>query len=128
MDRRAVYSLSMTDELSQDPYTAESLRLVRLLDSIARRKDTSIRSLEKSMGVGSSVFNKILKGKITLQFRHVLMICDALGIGWKEFFATFYDLQEKVPGSESERMTVLLLVRAGLITADKADALLRGED
>jgi hypothetical protein len=36
--------------------------------------------------------------------------------------------QEKVPGSEAERMTVLLLVRAGLITADKADALLRGED
>lgn len=83
----------------------------------------SIRSLEKSMGVGDSVFNKVLKGKTTLQFRHVLMICDALGVGWRELFADFYGLGPS-PAQETDRERILFLVRVGLLTPEQAARLL----
>jgi len=50
----------------------------------------SIRSMEKAMGVGDSVFNKVLKGKITLQLRHVLMIRVAERIGERPRGSVFH--------------------------------------
>jgi transcriptional regulator with XRE-family HTH domain len=73
-----------------DRYTDEAQRLATLLKSLAKTKGRSIRSLEQQMGVGTSIFHKVLKGEVTLQVRHLLMIADALGIGWDEFFHLAY--------------------------------------
>lgn len=111
----------MDEGLLDDRYTAETLRLVRVLDSVARSKNVSIRSLEKKMGVGDSVFSKVLKGKITLQVRHVLMICDALEIPWDEFFTKAYaHTLEDAPGDPWEGKVIDLLVRLGVIPEGKA--------
>lgn len=109
----------MDEEPIDDRYTRETLRLVRVLDSVARSKGVSIRSLEKKMGVGDSVFNKVLKGKITLQVRHILMICDALEIPWGEFFAKAYGLEDP-PGDPWEEKVIGLLVRLGVLPEGKA--------
>lgn len=73
-----------------DRYSEETLRLATLLASLAKTKGRSIRSLEQQMGVGTSIFHKVLKGEVTLQVRHVLMIADAVGIDWDEFFHLAY--------------------------------------
>ncbi|HEY3567283.1 MAG TPA: helix-turn-helix transcriptional regulator [Thermoanaerobaculia bacterium] len=113
----------MSEEPDDERYAAECRRLVEMLQDLARSRRMSIRSMEKAMGVGDSVFNKVLKGKITLQFRHVLMICDALGIGWRELFAEFYGLGP-TPARETDRERILFLVRVGLLTPEQASRLL----
>ena len=73
-----------------DRYTEESLRLAGMLKTLAKSRHRSIRSLEQQMGVGTSIFHKVLKGEVTLQVRHLLMIADALEIEWAEFFHMAY--------------------------------------
>lgn len=118
----------MPDEHDEERWEAECLRLVAKLQQLADERHLSIRALEKKMGVGDSVFNKVLKGKITLQFRHVLMICDALGVSWKEFFAGLYGLElEPAPAepTETEQEKILFLVRVGVLTPKQAAKLLK---
>ena len=109
----------------RDRYEEEALRLVRVLASIAFEKRVSVRSLEKKMGVGDSVFSKVLRGTITPQVRHVLMIADALEVGWPELFARAYGLSVPAPPGaaapevDEERMVALLL-RLGVIDAETA--------
>lgn len=117
------------DEGSRDRYQEEALRLVRVLASLASERRVSVRSLEKKMGVGDSVFSKVLKGKITLQVRHVLMIADALEIGWRDLFARAYGLvpaeePRAVDAKEEESRMVLLLLRLGVIDAETAHRIL----
>ena len=111
----------MADEVAEDRYRMETLRLVEMLRRKARLRGVSIRSLEKRMGVGDSVFNKVLKGEVTLQLRHVLMICDALEVDWKEFFAEAYGLETKDQHGELEERMTRHLIRLGLFHPDKAD-------
>ncbi|HEX5716062.1 MAG TPA: helix-turn-helix transcriptional regulator [Thermoanaerobaculia bacterium] len=112
-------------EEPRDRYEEEALRLVRVLASLALEKRVSVRSLEKKMGVGDSVFSKVLRGKITPQVRHVLMIADALEVGWPELFARAYGLavpaapRAASPADEEGRM-VSLLLRLGVIDAETA--------
>lgn len=112
-------------EEPRDRYEEEALRLVRVLASMALEKRVSVRSLEKKMGVGDSVFSKVLRGKITPQVRHVLMIADALEVGWPELFARAYGLavpaspRAASPADEEGRM-VSLLLRLGVIDAETA--------
>jgi transcriptional regulator with XRE-family HTH domain len=118
----------MTEE-PRDRYEEEALRLVRVLASMAREKRVSIRSLEKKMGVGDSVFSKVLRGAITPQVRHVLMIADALEVGWPELFAQAYglDLPRASRATETAAMQeqmVSLLLRLGLIDAEAARRIL----
>lgn len=113
----------MSEEPDDERYALECRRLVELLQDLARSRRVSIRSMEKAMGVGDSVFNKVLKGKVTLQFRHILMICDALGIGWRELFAELYSLGP-APAQETDRERLLFLVRVGLLTPEQASQLL----
>jgi len=89
----------MSPETS-DRFDAEAQRIARALFLLVQRKGVSIRSLEKKMGVGDSVFNKVLKGRVTLQLRHILMIADALGVSWKQFFAVAYGLPVPETGKE----------------------------
>jgi len=112
-------------EEPRDRYEEEALRLVQVLASMAREKRVSVRSLEKKMGVGDSVFAKVLRGRITPQVRHVLMIADALEVGWLELFARAYGLsvhrtpRATVPADLEEHMVGLLL-RLGVIDAETA--------
>lgn len=79
-----------------DKYSEEALRLATLLKSLAKTKGRSIRSLEQQMGVGTSIFHKVLKGEVTLHVRHLLMIADALDIDWAEFFHLAYPRRPSV--------------------------------
>ncbi|MES1245444.1 MAG: helix-turn-helix domain-containing protein [Acidobacteriota bacterium] len=111
---------------SADRYEAEALRLVKVLASLVQEKRASVRSLERKMGVGESVFSKVLRGRVTLQVRHVLMLADALEIGWSDLFARAYGqpaLPRPVPAAaeqEEERKMIRLLVRLGVIDAETA--------
>jgi hypothetical protein len=42
------------------------------------------------MGVGNSVYQKVLCGKITMTMGHLLQIADALGLEWLELFRRAY--------------------------------------
>ena len=112
-------------EEPRDRYEEEALRLVQVLASMARERRVSVRSLEKKMGVGDSVFAKVLRGRITPQVRHVLMIADALEVGWPELFAQAYGLavprlpRATAPADLEEHMIGLLL-RLGVIDAETA--------
>ena len=112
-------------EEPRDRYEEEALRLVRVLASLAREKRVSVRSLEKKMGVGDSVFAKVLRGRITPQVRHVLMIADALEVGWPELFARAYGLAVPRPPSATapadlQEQMVAILLRLGVIDAETA--------
>src|SRR4051812_16918653 len=104
-----------------DPFSMETKRLIEILARLVRQKHVSVRSLEKKMGVGDSVFSKVLKGKITLHVRHILMICTALEIDWKDFFATVYaggvslESGEALPQDPLEERLIALLTRLGLL-------------
>jgi transcriptional regulator with XRE-family HTH domain len=108
----------------RDRWGEEALRLVRVLAMIAAEKRVSVRSLERKMGVGDSAFSKVLRGQIAPQVRHVLMIADALEVGWPELFARAYGLEvprasRELPPEYEERMVALLL-RLGVIDEETA--------
>src|SRR6185295_10987871 len=71
-------------------YREEALRLAVMLRREARSQGASIRSLEQKMGVGNSVYQKVLGGKITMTLGHLLQIADALGLEWPELFRMAY--------------------------------------
>ena len=71
-------------------------------------------AVEKEIGVSEGLFNKILSGKVTLQVRHVLMICDALGLTWEDFFAKAYAPESRADESLEEKI-MDVLIRTGLI-------------
>lgn len=112
-----------------DRYEAEALRLVKVLATIVQEKRASVRSLERKMEVGESVFSKVLRGRVTLQVRHVLMLADALEVGWSELFARAYGYApapaparpvQAVSDEEADRRTIRLLIRLGVIDEEKA--------
>jgi transcriptional regulator with XRE-family HTH domain len=87
-----------------DRYTEEALRLAGMLKTLAKSKRRSIRSLEQQMGVGTSIFHKVLKGDVTLQFRHLLMIADALEIDWAELFHLAYPRPSAAPAASGDSL------------------------
>src|SRR5262245_31317984 len=88
----------------RDKYTEEALRLAGMLKTLAKSKRRSIRSIEQQMGVGTSIFHKVLKGDVTLHVRHVLMIADALEIDWAEFFHMAYPRASAVPAASGDSL------------------------
>lgn len=112
--------------MDDDPFSLETARLVEILARLVRDQHVSVRSLEKKMGVGDSVFSKVLKGKITLHVRHILMICTALGIEWKDFFTAAYGASLTAPAerplqdAEWEEKVIALLTRLGVLPLEPA--------
>lgn len=126
-----------------DRYTEETLRLAEMLKTLAKSKRRSIRSIEQQMGVGTSIFHKVLKGDVTLHVRHVLMIAEALEIDWAEFFHLAYPrasaspaasgasllddlnralgepVEEEIPDPAFEERVKRVLVHLGLISEDE---------
>jgi transcriptional regulator with XRE-family HTH domain len=87
-----------------DRYTEEALRLAGMLKTLAKSKRRSIRSLEQQMGVGTSIFHKVLKGEVTLQLRHLLLIADALEVDWAEFFHMAYPRAGAAPAARGDSL------------------------
>jgi len=101
-----------------DRYAAETARVLAVLRDLVKAKPASVRSLEQKMRVGDSIFSKLLKGKITLQFRHILLLCDALDLDWRDFFALAYSLPgeptDALLRSRIEPILEYLLIKRGL--------------
>lgn len=76
--------------MDRDRYQRETQRLAAILRDEIRSQGVSIRSLEQRMGVGNSVYQKVLCGKITMTVGHLLQIADALGLEWLELFRRAY--------------------------------------
>jgi transcriptional regulator with XRE-family HTH domain len=76
--------------VDRDRYQQEAQRLAAILREEIRSQGVSIRSLEQKMGVGNSVYQKVLCGKITMTVGHLLQIADALGLDWLELFRRAY--------------------------------------
>ena len=99
----------------------EAQRLADLLHQEIKRQGVSIRSLEKKMGVGNSVYQKVLNGKITMTLGHLLQIIDALELDWTEFFRSAYLNSEEpaeappTEAKEFDRRVIDLLLRLGLL-------------
>src|SRR6187549_159898 len=71
-------------------YQQEAQRLAAILRGEIQRQGVSIRSLEQKMGVGNSVYQKVLGGKISMTLGHLLQMADALGLEWSELFRMAY--------------------------------------
>src|SRR4051794_29245318 len=71
-------------------YHQETTRLASLLREEIRRQGVSIRSLEQKMGVGNSIFQKVLTGRIKMTLEHLLAMADALDLDWPAFFRLAY--------------------------------------
>jgi transcriptional regulator with XRE-family HTH domain len=126
----------MNDDGNADPFAGETSRLVQVLADLVKEKRVSVRSLEKAMGVGDSVFSKVLKGRITLNVRHVLMICTALGIEWRDFFTRAYGLSagDAPPAAgplpddaQLEEKMIRILTRLGVLVPKMPDGSSAGE-
>jgi transcriptional regulator with XRE-family HTH domain len=76
--------------VDRDRYQREAQRLAAILREEIRSQGVSIRSLEQKMGVGNSVYQKVLCGKITMTVGHLLQIADALGLEWLDLFRRAY--------------------------------------
>jgi transcriptional regulator with XRE-family HTH domain len=106
--------------MDRETYRAETLRLAAALRDEIRTLGVSIRSLEQKMGVGNSIFQKVLNGKITMTVFHLLQILDGLGLDHAEFFRKVYPIvspPDLAEGEEDEfdRRVLNLLRRHGLI-------------
>jgi transcriptional regulator with XRE-family HTH domain len=86
--------------MDRDRYQREASRLTAILRAELQNKGVSIRSLEQKMGVGNSVYQKLLGGKITVTLAHLLQIADALELDWQELFRRAY-----FPVSEASEAT-----------------------
>src|SRR5881227_213772 len=81
---------SILRSVDRDRYQQEAQRLAAILRDEIRSQGVSIRSLEQKMGVGNSVYQKVLCGKVTMTVGHLLQIADALGLDWLELFRRAY--------------------------------------
>jgi transcriptional regulator with XRE-family HTH domain len=107
--------------VDRERYQREAQRLAAILRREIRRQGVSIRSLEQKMGVGNSVYQKVLGGKITMTVGHLLQIADALGLEWPELFRMAYlpaAQPAEVPAGEADdfdRKVIDVLRRLGLL-------------
>jgi hypothetical protein len=68
----------------------ESRRLARLLHTLLRTANRSVRSVEQQMGVGGSGLGKVLNGTIRLQIGHIFLVLEALDMTPGQFFHLAY--------------------------------------
>lgn len=73
-----------------DKFDAELERIRSLLREALEANRYSIRALEREMGTTVGVTRKVLSGQISLSYRRVLEIVDALGLSWTDFFQAAY--------------------------------------
>ena len=73
------------------------------------------------MGVGNSIFQKVLTGRIKMTLEHLLAITDALNLDWPSFFRLAYpssaedNPQPQKPADEVEEKVLTVLRRYGIV-------------
>ncbi|HEX3556152.1 MAG TPA: hypothetical protein VIA62_23275 [Thermoanaerobaculia bacterium] len=100
-------------------YQQETTRLASLLREEIRRQGVSIRSLEQKMGVGNSIFQKVLTGRIKMTLEHLLEITNALDLDWTAFFRLAYpgspEGKPSKAADELEEKVLAVLRRYGVV-------------
>ncbi|HEX3530778.1 MAG TPA: helix-turn-helix transcriptional regulator [Thermoanaerobaculia bacterium] len=116
----------LTPEPDIDPqdearYRAEEQRLLAFVAKLAKSRGASIRSLEAKAGVGLSVFSKVLSGKVAPSVRHLLRMCDAIGVSWAELYRLAYMGEDEMTVSPEFRdQVVVVLKQQGLLPVKPA--------
>ena len=64
--------------------------LTRLLGALIRVSGQTRQTLERRLGWSAGYLSRLLAGSIDLKMRHVLLICEALGVEPGEFFHMAY--------------------------------------
>jgi transcriptional regulator with XRE-family HTH domain len=74
-------------------------------------------------GVRPSVLYKVLSGKVSPSLRHLLLMCDALGLPWADFYALAAKngAEEEEPDRFEERVLEVLARRGFLPSASTLD-------
>lgn len=73
------------------------------------------------MGVGNSIFQKVLTGRIKMTLEHLLAMADALELDWPALFRTAYPgavedkPQPQKPADELEEKVLAVLRRYGIV-------------
>jgi transcriptional regulator with XRE-family HTH domain len=100
-------------------YQQETTRLAALLREEIRRRGVSIRSLEQKMGVGNSIFQKVLTGRIKMTLEHLLALADSLDLDWPALFRLAYpgaaEAKAQKPADELEEKVLAVLRRYGIV-------------
>ncbi len=100
-------------------YQQETTRLAALLREEIRRRGVSIRSLEQRMGVGNSIFQKVLTGRIKMTLEHFLALADSLDLDWPVLFNLAYpgvaEAKPPKPEDELEEKVLAVLRRYGIV-------------
>jgi transcriptional regulator with XRE-family HTH domain len=99
-------------------YRAEEERLIAVIAKLAKQQGMSIRAMEARAGVGASVFAKVMSGKVAPSVRHLLRMCDALGVNWSEL----YRLAGLGQVDEFDERVLAVLRREGLLPAKQPPA------
>ena len=113
-----LYTRKMRD---RSRYQQETARLAALLREEIRWRGLSIRSLEQRMGVGNSIFQKVLTGRIKMTLEHLLAMADALDLEWPALFRLAYPgaaegkPQPQKPADELEEKVLAILRRYGIV-------------
>src|SRR5258706_6693305 len=113
-----LYTRTMRD---RSRYQQETARLAALLREEIRWRGLSIRSLEQRMGVGNSIFQKVLTGRIKMTLEHLLAMADALDLEWPALVRLAYPgaaagkPQPQKPADELEEKVLAILRRYGIV-------------
>ncbi len=59
----------------------------------------SWRKMELTLNLGNGYFSHLFAGRIDLKFRHIVAICEVLGLSTREFFARAYGVVPRPSGS-----------------------------
>jgi transcriptional regulator with XRE-family HTH domain len=108
--------------MEEDRHRVEERRILDLIKQLAKERGVSIRQMEVRAGVSPSVLYKVLSGKVSPSLRHLLLMCDALGLPWADFYAlAAKDGAEEEPDRFEERVLELLARRGFLPNAPALD-------
>lgn len=99
------------DPLDEARYQAEEKRLIGLIARLAKGRGVSIRSMEAKAGVGASVFAKVMSGKVAPSVRHLLRMCDALGVSWDELYGLACSGEDDTGVSPELRKQIMTVLR-----------------
>ncbi|HEV8578586.1 MAG TPA: helix-turn-helix transcriptional regulator [Thermoanaerobaculia bacterium] len=116
-----------TPLVDRERYRSEVFRLADILRDEIREKGVSIRSLEQKMGVGNSVYQRVLKGRVAMTVDTLLQIADALDMDWRELFRrAYFASSESSPEpinnqDELEQKVLEILRRHGVLPDPEAE-------
>lgn len=77
------------------------------------------------MGVGNSIFQKVLTGRIKMTLEHLLALADALDLDWPAWFSLAYpgtsEARLQKPADELEEKILAVLRRYGIVPGPPPD-------